>query len=126
MYGASSSVVSSPFDGMFGIQFSTVEGLGSYVSTVVTDGASYGRLESDDLVYAITVNSAADAYTEDSIGTQTAMGKALENGNDIVLADYTTAQIEEIMSCFRGGTFHVLAMTEQGRGSGRNARRYAE
>ena len=108
LYGASSSVVSSPFDGMFGIQFSTVEGLGLYVSTVVTDGASYGRLESDDLVYAITVNSAADAYTEDSIGTQTAMGKALENGNDIVLADYTTAQIEEIMSCLRGGTFHVL------------------
>lgn len=108
VYGASSSVVASPFEGMFGIQFGTIEGLGLSVSSVVTDGASYGRLESGDLVYAITVNNAADAFTQDSIGTQTTMGKALENGNDIVLADYTTAEVEAIMSCLRGGTFHVL------------------
>lgn len=117
-YGASANVVKSPFDGLFGIQFSQIEGLGLSVSSVVTDGAAYGRLQEGDIVYKFTLTDGPEVPGDGNIeknvcsvrnGAQTLLGTIVAGGTtEVILADYTTAQVEDIMSCLRGARFGVL------------------
>lgn len=114
LYGASANVVSSTFKGLFGIQFSQIEGLGLSVSSVVTDGAAYGRLQEGDLIYKFTVTGNPDDVCTTRNGSTTLLGKILQDGTtEVVLADYTSAQVEEIMSCLRGAKFGILRDGQQ-------------
>lgn len=109
LYGATSSTVGSAFKGLFGIQFSFVDGVGLYVSNVVTNGAAYGRLQSGDIIYKFELTDNADDVLVARNGVQTLLGKIVSSGQrEIVLGNYNQAQIEEIMSCLRGANFYVL------------------
>ena len=79
-------------NGMFGISFQFVEGIGMYIYDVVTDGSAYGKLQESDIVVKIT-----DIQTIDSSEMEDISANAVSQKQ-------STSMFENVKSA----TFHVL------------------
>ncbi len=86
-------------DEVFGISFTVDEGIGMYVSSVVTDSAAFGKINDGDLVLKLT-NMRTKSGSVVSVG-----GKQFD---EIVFADWDSTSIRQVMAVTHSADFHIL------------------
>ncbi|MCM1194899.1 MAG: S41 family peptidase [Firmicutes bacterium] len=94
----SSDITSSNPEGVFGVGFQFIEGIGAYVSSVTVNSSAYGRLEAEDIIVKLT-----DVVSLD--------GRALE---DLTTNNCTSEYFEQFLFNVRSATFRYLRNGETG------------
>lgn len=83
----------------FGVSYSFTSGLGLVVSTVETDGSSYGVLQSGDIITRLTNMKTREGESVSAIG---------QTFDSINFADYTSDEVVEILAKTYSATFVFL------------------
>lgn len=93
------TTVSQSGQGIFGISFLIEEGMGLYVSSITPNSNAYGRLQAGDIVLKLSE-------------MRTWRGSApVVNGaplSEVVVSEWTSAAIQQIMGAVYSAKFHVL------------------